>query len=120
VGVYGHRAGNRVVCLGDGGIGPQLDDTGDRQQTACLKDCIETHERSHIEDVLAEDPGICRDSRAGNALGFKSEAKQKASEIKAYNAEVNCLIDKLPTAGAGCKRIILSRIKDVEKFCDSF
>jgi hypothetical protein len=111
---------NTIVCNGSGGVATQLGATGDAQQTACLRDCIEIHEQSHRADALAENANICSAATAGNTVRPDAGAQQKATEIKASNAEITCLRGKLAGASATCQPIINTRITQMEAYRDSF
>jgi hypothetical protein len=111
---------NTIVCNGSGGITTQLGATGNADQTRCLKDCIESHEQSHRADALAEKANICSGVAAGKTVRPDAGAQQKATEIKASNAEINCLTPQLPKVGEVCKNIMQARIKQMEAYRDSF
>ncbi|OPY75276.1 MAG: hypothetical protein A4E63_00387 [Syntrophorhabdus sp. PtaU1.Bin050] len=111
---------NTIVCNGSGGIDTQLGATGNAQQTACLRDCIEAHEQSHRSDALAENANICSGTTAGKTVCPSNAAQRKDTEIRASNVEINCLKGKLPTADATCKPIINARITQIEAYRDSF
>jgi hypothetical protein len=109
---------NTIVCDGKGGVTTQLGATGDADQTRCLKDCMQKHEESHRSDALTAKADICKGQAANTQVTFNGE--QKASEIKASNVEINCIKPQLPKVGEVCKKIMQERIKQMEKYRDSF
>jgi len=111
---------NTNVCNGAGGIRVQLGGTGTADQTRCLSDCMRTHELSHASDALASDKVICKGKANGSQVNTAAGAEQKATEIKASNAELGCLRPQVAKVGVVCKGIIEDRIKQMEKYRDSF
>jgi hypothetical protein len=111
---------NTIVCNGKGGIRVQLGNTGNADQTACLSDCMRRHEESHRADALASNAKLCKGKTDGSQVTFSSTAEQKASEIKASNAEINCLKGKAKKASVKCKPIIKDRITQMKGYRDSF
>jgi hypothetical protein len=111
---------NTIVCDGSGGIRVQLGGTGDADQTRCLSDCMRRHEESHRADALAADANLCKGKADGSQVNMNGTAEQSASEIKASNAEINCLTPQVSKVGPVCKSIIERRIKQMETYRDSF
>lgn len=111
-------ASNTIVCNGSGGVGIHLGATGDADQTRCLSDCIRKHEESHKADALAANADICKDKAADSQIVFNGE--QKASEYKAYDAEIDCLTPQVDKVGEVCKKIIQDRITQITPIRDSF
>jgi len=111
---------NTIVCDGKGGVTTQLGATGNADQTRCLKDCMEAHEQSHRSDALAEKANICSGVAAGKTVRADAGAQQKATEIKASNAEIDCIKPQVPKVGEVCKKIMQDRISQMEKYRDSF
>jgi hypothetical protein len=111
---------NTIVCDGSGGVATQIGYIGNATETACLRDCVEVHENSHKSDAIAANANICNGATAGNTVRADAGAQQKATEIKASNAEIACLQAKLAGASATCKPIITARITQMEQFRDSF
>jgi uncharacterized protein DUF4157 len=109
---------NTIVCNGKGGIRVQLGGTGTADQTTCLSACMRVHEQSHRADALAANKDVCKEQTDGTQVVFNGE--QKASEVKASNAEITCLKGKAKTANATCKPIIKERIKQMKAYRDSF
>jgi hypothetical protein len=111
---------NTIVCDGADGISVQLGGTGDADQTRCLSDCMRSHEQSHAADALAANKDICKGKASGSQVNTAAGAEQKATEIKASNAELACLRPQVPKVGTVCKRIIEARITQMEAYRDSF
>jgi len=115
---------NTIVCDGHGGIGVQFGfpgTLGGPKEQKCLMDCARVHEESHVEDALAANPKVCKGKAKGVILRFPDSALA-ASEIKASNAELDCLRDKLDHGckQEGCGPIILNRIQDMEAYRNGF
>ena len=120
-----HR--NTVVCDGHGHEKIQFGNlatlgNGTPQDINCLIDCARVHEQSHISDDKAADPNICKGQPPGMIVDFSTPGEQKVGEIKASNAELACLRDKLEHGckKQGCGPIILNRIQDVEAYRNGF
>lgn len=111
---------NTIVCNGSGGIRVQLGNTGNADQTRCLSDCMQSHEESHRADALAANHELCKDKASGSQVNTAAGTEQKATEIKASNAELACLRPQVPRVGEVCKRIIEARIRQMEAYRDSF
>jgi len=111
---------NTIVCDGSGGIRVQIGGAGNAAQAACLTDCIRAHENSHRSDALASNATICDGKADQIQVTFSSVAEQKASEITASDAEIDCLNGKLPSASDECKPIIEARITQITAYRDSF
>jgi len=88
---------NTVVCDGKGGFSVQLGRLTPLEEK-CIGDCARVHEESHIGDVKAADPKICKGKVKGAVLGFSNPDEEKAGETKAYTAGLNCLNNKLNNA----------------------
>jgi hypothetical protein len=111
---------NTIVCDGSGGVRVQLGGTGNADQTRCLSDCMRSHELSHRADVLAVNADICKDKADGSQVNTAAGDEQKATEIKASNAEIDCLTPQIPRVGEVCKKIIQDRVTQMRAFRDSF
>jgi len=116
---------NTVVCKEHGRMGIQLGNLatlGGPKEIECLEDCARVHEESHLADDKAANPKICKGQSPGVMVGFSNPAEQKVGEIKASNAELDCLRDKLEHGCKkdGCGPIILNRIGDVRAYRDYF
>ena len=105
---------NTIVCDGRGGIRPQLGNTGSTPgQRECLGGCVKVHEESHIADALASRPKVCKGKPDGIEVTWTSTKEVNASEVRAYNAEIDCL-KKKEQAACHCKQIIDDRINQLE------
>jgi Domain of unknown function (DUF4157) len=110
---------NTIVCDGSGGIRVQIGTANDATGLACMRDCLEAHEASHGADALAANAKVCDGAANGSQVVFGA-GEQKPSEIKASQAEIDCLNAKLPTANATCKPRIQQRITQMIAYRDSF
>lgn len=115
---------NTIVCNGHGGIQIQLGNLrtlgdGSSKAIQCLIGCARVHEQSHIGDALASNPKVCRGQAKGRIVAF-DPAAVRASEIKASDAEVECLRNELDHGCKGCGPIILQRIGEVQSYGNSF
>jgi RHS repeat-associated protein len=113
---------NTPVCDGHDGLRVQIGypgTLGGPKQQKCLIDCARVHEESHIADDLAADPNVCKGKAPGVRLGY-DPGTRAASEIKASNAELDCLWKEYHNGCKDCKQIVLDRIGDVEAYRDSF
>lgn len=111
---------NTIVCDGSGGVRVQVGAPGNADQAACLTDCIRRHEESHRSDALASNSAICDGKANQIQVTFSSVDEQKASEIRASDAEIACLNGKLGSASDTCKPIIRARITQITAYRDSF
>lgn len=110
---------NTIVCDGAGGIRVQVGTANDATSLPCLVDCLRTHEESHRADALAANAEVCKGSTNGSQVNF-GPGEQKPSEIKASQAEIDCLNAKLPAASATCKPAVQARIRQITTYRDSF
>ncbi|MGB8218590.1 MAG: DUF4157 domain-containing protein [Candidatus Methanoperedens sp.] len=109
---------NTIVCDGSGGISVQAGATGNTQQTACLRDCIITHENSHRADALAANATVCNGQTANRIVTVDTQPERRATEVKASNAEITCLRARPDTDA--CRATISARITQMESYRDSF
>jgi hypothetical protein len=107
------------VCDGAGGVRVQIGTANDVGGLKCVGDCLRKHEESHRADALAANADVCKGSKDGSQVNFGA-GEQKPSEIKASQAEIDCLNAKLPGASKECKPTIESRIKVMIAYRDSF
>ena len=85
-----------------------------------LEGCIRVHELSHIEDIKKKNKNICKGKKKGMRV-VASPDERPATEIKAANAEIECLKALLTNnCGDYCKKIIEARIKEEEEYRDEF
>jgi uncharacterized protein RhaS with RHS repeats len=108
---------NTIVCDGSGDIVAQVAPLPPLDQF-CLGDCIRKHEQSHVDDALHQSATLCVGKPKGTWVLFSNIPEQKASEIKASQAEIACL--KKKSLCTNCDNAIKSRIKQIEKYRDTF
>lgn len=88
------------ICNGHGGIGIQY--PTDPKIKKCLGDCIAVHESVHITDLRKLSPSVCKNVTVpGTRPGFDTPSQDNASEVRAYEAELHCLLKKLESL-SGC------------------
>lgn len=108
---------NTIVCDGSGGIRVQLGNIGGNK---CLADCAQKHEEVHIADALAINKDICKGKEDGICILWTPE-ERKPSEVKASDAEIDCLKEKLKNnCPKECVEEVKARIKQMEAYRDSF
>jgi RHS repeat-associated protein len=115
---------NTIVCNGRGGIRIQLGNLktlgdGSPKAIKCLEGCARVHEQSHIGDALAANRKVCKGQADGRIVAF-DPALHRASEIKASDAEIDCLRSELDHGCKGCGPIVLERIGEVQSYGNSF
>jgi len=66
-----------------------------------MRDCVGVHESVHIRDLRQLSPSVCKNMTRGARPKFDTNAKNSASEISAYQAEIECLKKKLQSL-SGC------------------
>jgi RHS repeat-associated protein len=115
---------NTIVCKSHGQIGIQLGNVktlgdGSPKAIQCLIGCARVHEQSHIGDALAANPKVCKGQAPGRIVAF-DPALRRASEIKASDAEIDCLRNEMDHGCKGCGSIILERIGEVQSYGNSF
>lgn len=111
---------NTIVCDGSGGVRVHLGGTGNADQTRCLSTCMRRHEESHRADALAATPAVCTGSTEGSRVNASNTAEQRPSEVRASQAEIDCLNAARPSASATCCPLITARITQMEAYRDSF
>jgi RHS repeat-associated protein len=114
---------NTVICNGQGRMRVQLGNLGTLggpKEIKCLEDCARAHEESHLADDMAANPMVCKGQAVGVMVGFSNPEEQKAGEVGASNAELECLRNQLDHGCKDCGPIILNRIGDVEAYRDFF
>jgi RHS repeat-associated protein len=109
---------NTIVCDGHGHIRVQIgfpETLGDGSPKAiqCLIGCARVHEQSHLGDALAANPKVCKGQAKGRIVASEPPAV-RASEVRADDAELDCLRNELDHGCKGCGAIILDRITEVE------
>jgi RHS repeat-associated protein len=107
---------NRAVCDGSDGMTPRLVRAPDEaKQIQCgSKDCVSEHEESHIADILAANPKVCKGAKYGMIPAWRDPQDYHASEVKANNAEIKCLWGKMKGACTDCKTFLFDKISEAE------
>lgn len=104
---------NTIVCDGNGGVEPFVVPG----QEPCVRDCIVEHENSHVKDILAQNPKICRGKRKNAQVNFY-RSRWDATECKAFKVERDCLNAKLKDMDCNnnndCEPAIRNRLPLVE------
>jgi RHS repeat-associated protein len=119
-GSYATDDENTIICDGLGHVVTHLAPL-DPLNAQCLGDCIEQHELSHVADAVLQNSTICQGQKKGILVLFSDRAEQAAGEIKASEVELACLRKKLSQFLCGkCDDVIEQRIKQMEKYRDSF
>lgn len=109
---------NTIKCDGHGHITvqigfPQTLGDGSAKAIQCLIGCAREHEESHRQDALAANPKVCNGQAPGRIVASTPQAN-RASEVRADDAELSCLRDELDHGCKGCGPIVLDRITEVE------
>jgi RHS repeat-associated protein len=104
---------NTIVCNGLGGINVQIGINQDQQALHCLYTCLWAHEESHWRYAIAANPGVCNRAAAGVQVASTSLQEIRASELAAYNVEINCLTGMLQHGCGQCRQIVRDRINQI-------
>jgi hypothetical protein len=106
---------NTIVCDGKTGR-PRIQLCPDAKK-GCAPGvkCAEEHEQSHIDDVLKENPNICKDKRDGTEIWTFSTKQRNASERKAYDREIDCVRRNSADFDKQCDKSSADYIKDLQK-----
>jgi hypothetical protein len=102
------------ICDGHGGVTIQFPThpTIDK----CMHDCVAVHESVHIRDLRQLSPGVCKNMGRGMRPKFDTNTQNNASEVRAYEAELQCLKKKLESmSGCGdeCRKFIEFQISNI-------
>jgi RHS repeat-associated protein len=99
-----------------GGMTPRLVKAPDEaEQIKCgSKDCVRVHEESHIADLLAANPKVCKGAKYGRIPAWNDPRDYHASEVKANIAEIDCLWGKMKNACNECKMFLFNKISEAE------
>jgi len=81
------------ICDGYGGVTIQY--PTDPKINRCMKDCIKVHEAVHIRELRQQSPSVCKNMDRYVRPKFDTPEQNSASEVRAYKAELQCLIKKL-------------------------
>jgi RHS repeat-associated protein len=102
------------VCNGRGGVTIQYP-LMDEKQKRCYGDCIREHETVHIIDFRKTAPTVCKNIGKNWIPYFDTKGEASASERRAYDAELRCLLAKLKGLSDcnDCKPVVEKRINDV-------
>jgi len=104
---------NTVICDGKGDLKVQIGTDNDKNTSSCRLDCTTAHEQSHIDDIKATSPDICKGQPEGQVVGATGD-ELKATEKKAYTADIDCIqrwIDKRKKGECTCGLIDLIQRK---------
>jgi RHS repeat-associated protein len=77
-----------IICQGGKAV-PRLSPGDINVNSLCVRGCIRSHERQHAEEANAQN--ACVGKPDGVAVAASSFAERHASEIKAYERELECL-----------------------------
>jgi len=107
---------NTIVCNGSNGIMIQVPNSNfDGLETLCgVKDCVKSHERSHLNEADVRNPGVCNNRPAGTQVYFSS-GEQQDSEYTAYSQQIRCLKRKLKKAQCACESTLNQALKNAQK-----
>jgi RHS repeat-associated protein len=113
---------NRAVCNGFDSMTPRLVKAPDEaKQIQCgSRDCVRVHEESHIADLLATNPKVCKGATYGRIPAWNDPQVTFASEVKASIAELECLRGKMKGACKECLSFLLDKITEAEGYRDFF
>jgi RHS repeat-associated protein len=94
------------MCDGHDGITIQF--PTDPMVRRCIGDCLAVHESVHIRDLRNLNPTICKNVPPHWVPGFTDKSAANASEVRAYEAELQCLRKKLESLSDcdDCKKFI--------------
>jgi RHS repeat-associated protein len=106
---------NTIVCDGKGGVRPSLSDKEEKCGCGPGKKCAVEHEKSHIEDVLAENPDICKGKKDGVQVYTYSTKQLNASERKAYDKEIECVKENAADFTKECSTSAEDYIKELQE-----
>ena len=104
-----------IVCDGHGGIRPHVEKLPNPQDEECLASCIVEHEKVHAEDFLRRDKQVCAGMPDDTPLLISDAELKKATELKAYQKEKECLLKKLDGEGprGECRPFLEARLQRV-------
>lgn len=105
------------------GLKPQLGEVNDRFNCG-IRECVEEHERQHIEDMLATSYGsqMCKNQGINTRATFNTGNETWQSEINASVTQRKCIERKLKehqNSGV-CKIILENEIISVEQYEKKF
>src|SRR5262249_3570106 len=97
----------------------QIGAPGTAEQARCVGDCMRAHEDTHVQQIMAVSPKVCKAKASGVLVGPTDVNRLKTTEIAASTVEIECLKRK-QEAGCSCKQIIDRRIQQMEAYRESF
>jgi RHS repeat-associated protein len=107
---------NTVVCDGHGHMRVQFRKPAPSPDVArCTQDCVRVHEESHIEDALKTNPKVCKGQLENKVVGFSNPEEKKIGELKAFNAELDCLENKVNHLCKGCFQAIIDAKQNAQE-----
>jgi len=112
--------GNTIVCDGNGGILPLINDPYEGDCSLYLNACLFVHESVHKAHASAVSPDLCKMVPAGTQIVVVGEKDSDDEEKEAYRVEKRCLdniIDLLNPCDE-CKKRIRKRINCVSKYIE--
>ncbi len=88
----------------------------------CIFDCVREHEISHIIDLRKVSPTVCKGYGHGWIPYFDTNDEARASERRAYDAEIRCLLAKLKGLSScdECKPVVEKRLNDAKALRKSY
>ncbi|MGH8321682.1 MAG: RHS repeat domain-containing protein [Gammaproteobacteria bacterium] len=112
------KSQNTVICDSAGNMVPQVVQYNNLNDV-CLGDCLKTHEEQHIADLKRIGTLACQGKPQGTRVTFDTLKQDYASEVRAYNAEINCLKAKLKAMKCDndqCRTIVNNRIIQIRSY----
>jgi RHS repeat-associated protein len=113
-GVFAKPIDNTIICDGVGNIAIKIQNPEPIQE---IKECIEEHEKTHMEDAKLENSLVCSGGKKNEKVMFDATTIN-ATETKAYNNEISCLKGKLDSMKIDSPNIdhVKSRINLITDF----
>jgi hypothetical protein len=107
---------SHVMCDGKGNMEVYYGQVGfTEEQGECLVECYTAHEQSHMKDIAAQNPNICKDKPEGVVVGTRDEEEDRKSQIAAFEAQKECLKAKKARDTCGkCTQYIDDAIRDID------
>lgn len=110
------RRGRMVVFIP--GLMKHLDEMKECPQ---VLECIDLHERRHRQDFEFTHPRPCKGAPNGWVPAWRSRERLRASEVRAYSAELRCLQGKLDeTCDEKCRGIIKNAMESAGELRDLY
>lgn len=83
-------------------------------------DCFLRHEQIHIRDFTRVDPRPCKGAPQGWTPEWRSKLRARASEVRGYGAEIECLEDKLEVCDEECMKLLENAREDAIEWRDLY